>query len=56
MSEQNVRRGEIWPQPYLDAWKQGVNLSPNREVQRVTKKTPTACIEAAAAQRRGGDS
>lgn len=56
MSEQNVRRGEIWPQPYLDAWKQGVNKSPNREVQRVTKKTPTACIAAAAAQRRGGDS
>ena len=56
MSEQNVRRGEIWPQPYLDAWKQGTNLSPNREVQRLTKKAPTACIEAAAAQRRGGDS
>ena len=56
MSEQNVRRGEIWPQPYLDAWKQGTNLSPNREVQRITKKAPTACIEAAAAQRRGGDS
>lgn len=56
MSEQNVRRGEIWPQPYLDAWKQGVNKSPNREVQRLTKQTPAACIEAAAAQRRGGDS
>jgi len=56
MSEQNVRRGEIWPQPYLDAWKQGINMSPNREVQRFTKQTPAACIEAAAAQRRGGDS
>ena len=55
MSEQNVRRGEIWPQPYLDDWKRGINKSPNREVQRLTRTNPTACLLAAAAQRRGGD-
>ncbi|MGA1358656.1 MAG: M23 family metallopeptidase, partial [Ilumatobacteraceae bacterium] len=27
MSEQNLRRGEVWPQPYLDDWKRGVNTS-----------------------------
>ena len=55
MSEQNVRRGEIWPQPYLDDWKRGINTSPNSEVQRLTRTNPTACLLAAAAQRRGGD-
>ena len=55
MSEQNLRRGEIWPQPYLDDWKRGINTSPNSEVQRLTRTNPTACLLAAAAQRRGGD-
>jgi len=55
MSEQNLRRGEIWPQPYLDDWKRGINTSPNREVQRLTRGSPSACVVAAAAQRRGGD-
>ena len=55
MSEQNIRRGEIWPQPYLDDWKRGINTSPNREVQRLTRTNPSACLLAAAAQRRGGD-
>lgn len=55
MSEQNILRGEIWPQPYLDAWRDGVNLSPNQEMRRKTRKEPTACLVAAAAQRRGGD-
>ncbi len=55
MSEQNLRRGEIWPQPYLDDWRRGINSSPNREVQRLTRANPSACLVAAAAQRRGGD-
>lgn len=55
MSEQNLLRGEIWPQPYLDAWKKGINLSPNDEVRSKTRKEPAACLVAAAAQRRGGD-
>ena len=53
MSEQNLLRGEIWPQRYLNAWKQGINLSPNREVQRKTRREPAGCLESAAAQRRG---
>ena len=55
MSEQNLRRGEIWPQPYLDDWRRGLNTSPNREVQRLARANPSACLVAAAAQRRGGD-
>lgn len=30
-----VRRGEVWPQRYLGAWRAGRDLSPAREVQRV---------------------
>ncbi len=55
MSEQNLRRGEIWPQPYLDDWRRGLNTSPNREVQQLARANPSACLVAAAAQRRGGD-
>ena len=55
MSEQNLRRGEIWPQPYLDDWRRGLNTSPNREVQRLARANPSAYLVAAAAQRRGGD-
>ncbi len=55
MSEQNLRRGEIWPQPYLDHWRRGLNTSPNQEVQRLARANPSACLVAAAAQRRGGD-
>jgi hypothetical protein len=56
MSEQNLLRGEIWPQKYLDAWRKGENLSPFTEVRRKTRREPAGCLEAAAAQRRGGDS
>lgn len=55
MSEQNLLRGEIWPQKYLDAWRNGINRSPNREVLRKTRAEPAACLEAAASQRRGDD-
>lgn len=55
MSEQNLLRGEIWPQKYLDAWRNGINRSPNREVMNKTRREPAACLESAAAQRRGGD-
>lgn len=55
MSEQNLLRGEIWPQKYLDAWRDGINLSPNREVQRKIGLDPAGCLASAAAQRRGGD-
>ena len=54
-SEQNLRRGEIWPAKYLRAWQRGEQLSPNEEMRSLVRRTPSACIAAAAAQRRGGD-
>lgn len=54
-SEQNLRRGEIWPAKYLRAWQRGEQLSPNEEMRALVRRTPSACILAAAAQRRGGD-
>lgn len=55
VSEQNLRRGEIWPQPYLDDWKLGINTSPSDEVRRIKLRDKAGCLVAAAAQRRGGD-
>jgi hypothetical protein len=34
-----VRRGEVWPQRYLAAWRAGHNLSPRREVRRAERRT-----------------
>ena len=39
-----VRRGEIWPAPYLDAWREGRDKSPAAEVEALDKAprpTPT---------------
>jgi murein DD-endopeptidase MepM/ murein hydrolase activator NlpD len=36
-----VRRGEIWPQRYLAAWRAGRDLSPAREVRRVHRQMGT---------------
>ncbi|MDQ1705709.1 MAG: peptidoglycan LD-endopeptidase LytH, partial [Frankiaceae bacterium] len=36
-----VRRGEIWPQRYLAAWRAGRDLSPAREVRRVHRQLGT---------------
>jgi hypothetical protein len=33
-----VRRGEVWPQRYLTAWRAGRDLSPAREVRRVHRR------------------
>jgi peptidoglycan LD-endopeptidase LytH len=38
-----VRRGEIWPWKYLDAWRKGEQLSPADEVAAALKKSPDAC-------------
>ena len=43
-----VRRGKIWPQPYLDAWKSGSQLSPRVEIDGVRAAEPDACAEALA--------
>jgi murein DD-endopeptidase MepM/ murein hydrolase activator NlpD len=44
--EWQVRRGEIWPQPYLDAWLAGEDRSPADEVRAAESATPNACATA----------
>jgi hypothetical protein len=46
--EWKVRRGEVWPAPYLDAWRDGEQASPAAEVEALRAELPHACIEAAA--------
>ena len=42
-SEWAVRRGEIWPWKYLDAWRVGEQLSPVAEVAAAEAANPDAC-------------
>ena len=44
--EWSVRRGIVWPWPYLDAWKAGRNLSPQDEVRAWRAVNPTGCWDA----------
>jgi murein DD-endopeptidase MepM/ murein hydrolase activator NlpD len=46
--EWSVRRGVVWPYPYLDAWLRGEQRSPAPEVQRWLAGHPSACADAAA--------
>jgi murein DD-endopeptidase MepM/ murein hydrolase activator NlpD len=46
--EWSVRRGVVWPQPYLDAWAAGDARSPADEVARWSADHPTACADASA--------
>jgi peptidoglycan LD-endopeptidase LytH len=43
-----VRRGVVWPYPYLDAWKRGEADSPVAEVTQWLAANPDACALAAA--------
>ncbi len=43
-----VRRGVIWPWPYLDAWRDGRQSSPVDEVEQWSAAHPDACAEAMA--------
>jgi murein DD-endopeptidase MepM/ murein hydrolase activator NlpD len=47
-TEWSVRRGAIWPYPYLDAWRRGEHLSPVGEVEAWAAANPTACADAMA--------
>jgi murein DD-endopeptidase MepM/ murein hydrolase activator NlpD len=47
-AEWQVRRGAIWPAPYLDAWRNGVQKSPAAEVVAAQKANPSACAAAMA--------
>ncbi len=42
-NEWAVRRGEIWPWKYLDAWRAGEHLSPVDEVAIAESANPDAC-------------
>lgn len=46
--EWSVRRGVVWPYPYLDAWRSGEQLSPVAEVEQWVLDHPTACADAMA--------
>ena len=46
--EWSVRRGVVWPYPYLDAWRQGDQTSPVDEVAAWAASHPDACSEAMA--------
>jgi peptidoglycan LD-endopeptidase LytH len=46
--EWSVRRGVIWPHPYLDDWRTGGQRSPVEEVAQWVSAFPNACAEAMA--------
>ncbi len=46
--EWSVRRGVIWPHGYLDAWREGRQLSPVDEVEDWLVANPNACADAMA--------
>lgn len=46
--EWSVRRGVIWPYPYLDAWRRGEALSPVDEIDSWLAENPDACALAMA--------
>ena len=43
LAEVYLLQGEIWPQKYLNAWKQGQQLSPRREIRKLEKNDPLGC-------------
>jgi hypothetical protein len=43
-----VRRGVVWPWPYLDSWRSGDNRSLVDEIEQWTATHPTACADAGA--------
>ena len=47
--EWQVRRGEIWPAPYLDAWRNGDQRSPAAAVAAASQANPASCADAIAA-------
>lgn len=46
-AEWSIRRGVIWPFPYLDAWRAGEQASPAEEVAAWSAANPDACAAAA---------
>ena len=50
-AEERLLQGEIWPWKYLDAWREGRQLSPRKEKNAIVRKSPNACNEATAISR-----
>jgi len=46
--EWSVRRGVIWPYPYLDDWENGGQRSPVEEIDAWVAANPNACADAMA--------
>jgi murein DD-endopeptidase MepM/ murein hydrolase activator NlpD len=46
--EWSVRRGEIWPYPYLNDWRAGGQRSPVAEIEQWVAGHPDACAQAMA--------
>jgi murein DD-endopeptidase MepM/ murein hydrolase activator NlpD len=47
-NEWKVRRGKVWPMDYLDAWRDGDQLSPATAVEWTEIADPEACADAIA--------
>jgi murein DD-endopeptidase MepM/ murein hydrolase activator NlpD len=54
LAEVYLLQGEIWPQKYLDAWKNGEQLSPRKEIVKLQKKDQRGCTRSRADSRIDG--
>jgi murein DD-endopeptidase MepM/ murein hydrolase activator NlpD len=54
LAEVYLLQGEIWPQKYLDAWKNGKQLSPRKEIVKLQKKDQRGCTRSRADSRIDG--
>lgn len=43
LAEINLLQGELWPWRYLDAWRQGIQLSPRKAKNNLIQKFPNRC-------------
>jgi hypothetical protein len=46
LAEIYLLQGELWPWKYLDAWRQGIQLSPRKAKNNLIKLNPDRCAEA----------
>ncbi len=51
LAETYLLQGELWPWRYLDAWRQGIQLSPRKAKNRHIKQSPDLCTAATTAYR-----
>lgn len=54
LAEVYLLQGEIWPQKYLNAWKNGEQLSPRKEIVKLQKKDQRGCTRSRADSRIDG--